>query len=85
MKIENRGELLGNEDSRRAGLFSTTRTGTFPANDPFHLGDRIDILKAHNDLVAMQAKDLDRQVPHNLHPTNDSTSLKSSSATIIKR
>ena len=62
-KFENRVEMIGMDDSRKGGLFSTSRAGSLPMNDPFHLGDRIDILKEGNDLVSMQAKDLvERQV-----------------------
>jgi vacuolar protein sorting-associated protein 52 len=58
VRLENRVEMIGNEDSRKGGLFSTSRTGQLAMNDPFHLGDRIDILKEGSDPVAMQAKDL---------------------------
>ena len=57
VKIENRVEMIG-DDSRKGGLFSSTRTGISTANDPFHLGDRVNILKEGRDLVSMQAKDL---------------------------
>jgi vacuolar protein sorting-associated protein 52 len=64
VQVENKGEMLGNDESRRSsGLFSSTKSGTsLPVNDPFHLGDRIDILKGDDDLVSMQAKDMDRPV-----------------------
>ena len=61
VKIENKTEMLGNDESRRAGLFSSGKVG-LAINDPFHLGDRIDILREDNGLVSMQAKDLDRPV-----------------------
>src|SRR5271169_447126 len=61
VRVESKVEMLGDE-SRKSGLFSSTKTGSFPVNDPFHLGDRIDILKGENELVSMQAKDLDRPV-----------------------
>jgi hypothetical protein len=62
VKVDPKLELIGTDDSRRGGIFSTGRAGSFPANDPFHLGDRVAILKEGNVLVAMQAKDLERQV-----------------------
>ena len=62
VRVDNKVEMLGNDDSRKSGLFSGVKTGALPVNDPFHLGDRIDILKEENDLVSMQAKDLDRPV-----------------------
>jgi Vps52 / Sac2 family len=60
VKVDAKIELIGTDDSRRNGIFSTGRPGV--GNDPFHIGDRIDILKEGSDLVALQAKDLDRQV-----------------------
>ena len=64
VRVENKAETLGNDESRKgSGLFSSTKIGaSLPVNDPFHLGDRIDILKAEDDLVSMQAKDLDKPV-----------------------
>jgi vacuolar protein sorting-associated protein 52 len=62
VRVESKVEMIGNDDSRKGGLFSTGRSGTLPSNDPFHLGDRVDILKESSDLVSIQAKDLDRQV-----------------------
>jgi hypothetical protein len=53
--------MIGDE-SKKGGLFSSGRGGPLPNNDPFHLGDRIDILKGDSDLVYLQAKDLDREV-----------------------
>ena len=61
VKVDSKVEMLGNDD-RKGGLFSAGRSGSLPVNDPFHLGDRVDILKGETDLVAMQAKDLDRPV-----------------------
>jgi vacuolar protein sorting-associated protein 52 len=61
VKVETKVEMLGTDD-RKGGLFSTGRSGSLPANDPFHLGDRVDILKGDLELVSMQAKDLDRPV-----------------------
>ena len=63
VRVESKVEMIGNDESRKGGrLFSSNKTGgSLPVNDPFHLGDRIDILK-EDDLVSMQAKDLDRPV-----------------------
>jgi vacuolar protein sorting-associated protein 52 len=62
VRVENKVDMLGNDDSKKSGLFSNVKAGTLPVNGPFHLGDRIDILKQDSDLVSMQAKDLDRPV-----------------------
>jgi len=75
VKVESKAETLGDE-SRRSGIFSSTKTGSLPVNDPFHLGDRIDILKGENEHVSMQAKDLDRPVNTAQFGTDDSIFLK---------
>ena len=64
VRVESKAEMVGNDESRKSsGLFSSTKIGaSLPLNDPFHLGDRVDILKAEDDLVSMQAKDLDKPV-----------------------
>ena len=62
VRVESKVEMLGNDDSRKNGLFSSIKTGSLPANDPFYLGDRITILKSEDNLVSMQARDLDRPV-----------------------
>jgi len=61
IKIENRVEMIGNDDPRK-GLFSTSKTGTISMNDPFHLGDRMDILKEGKALISIQPGELDSQV-----------------------
>jgi hypothetical protein len=62
VKVDAKVEMIGDE-SKKGGLFSSGRGGTLPSNDPFHLGDRIDIMKGDSDLVSLQAKDLiDREV-----------------------
>ena len=62
VKVDTKVEMIGDE-SRKGGLFSSSRAGHLPSNDPFHLGDRVDILKGDSDLVSIQAKDLlDREV-----------------------
>ena len=79
VKVETKVEMLGTDD-RKGGLFSTGRSGSLPVNDPFHLGDRVDILKGELDLVSMQAKDLDRPVnppfPFHRGRVDESISLK---------
>jgi vacuolar protein sorting-associated protein 52 len=63
LKVENKGELLGNDD-RKGALFATSKAGgMLSMNDPFHLGDRVDILKGDNDLVSI-LRDQDRQVSY---------------------
>ena len=91
VRVENKVELLGDE-SKKSGLFAsssnrTTAAGgaTLPVNDPFHLGDRIEILKGESDLVSMQAKDLDRPVHPIFTGTHNSILLKSYFEIIIRR
>ena len=87
VRVENKVEMLGNDESRKGGgLFSSNKTGgSLPVNDPFHLGDRIDILK-EDDLVSLQAKDLDRAVrPMDMLITHNSTFLKCYFGISIKR
>lgn len=72
VKVDPRVEMIG-DDAKKGGLFSSGRLGTVPSNDPFHLGDRIDILKGESDLVSLQAKDLDREVSLSYCGTNGST------------
>jgi vacuolar protein sorting-associated protein 52 len=69
VQIENRVDMLGNDDSRKGAIFSSKGTAGagLPGNDPFRLGDRLDILKEGNDLVSMQAKDLEKPVPGPLY------------------
>ena len=62
VRVENKLELVGNDESRKGGLFSTSKTSSFPLSDPFHLGDRVDILKSSTDTVSILAKDLERPV-----------------------
>jgi hypothetical protein len=64
VRIESRVEMLGADDSRKAGggIFLSKAGGGIPGKDPFHLGDRMDLLKERNDLVSMQAKDLEKPV-----------------------
>ena len=69
VRVENKVDMLG-DDSKKSGLFasSTSRTtgaggGTLHVSNPFHIGDRLEILKGEDNLVSMQAKDLDRPVP----------------------
>lgn len=83
VKIENKTEMLGNDESRKAGLFSSGKPG-LAINDPFHLGDRIDILREENDPVSMQAKDLDRPVCPVVCGTDGSICLKYCSGTTIR-
>jgi vacuolar protein sorting-associated protein 52 len=83
-KVENKLDMLGDE-SRKSGLFSNNKSGSLPVNDPFHLGDRIDILKETNDLVSIQSKDIDRQVPSLMWNTNKSIFLKYYFGIIIRR
>jgi len=62
LKVESKGELLGNDD-RKGSLFGSSKQGgVLSMNDPFHLGDRVDIVKGKSDL-SMLAQDPDRQVP----------------------
>ena len=63
VRVESKIDMLGDE-SRKSGLFSNNKPGlgSLPVNDPFHLGDRVEILKGDNEVVSMQAKDLDRAV-----------------------
>ncbi len=77
VRVESKVEMLGNDESRKSGgLFSSNKTGgSLPVNDPFHLGDRIDILK-EGDLVSLQAKDLDRPVRPDCMLLTNSISLK---------
>jgi len=58
LKVENKGELLGNDD-RKGALFGKTG-GMLSMNDPFHLGDRVDVVKGKNDLIL--PRDQERQV-----------------------
>jgi len=84
VRLESRVEMIGNDEARRGGLFSMSR-GTLPMNDPFHLGDRVEILKEGNEYVAMQAKDLvEKQVFAQLESNLRSIWRKYYSATIIK-
>jgi hypothetical protein len=64
VRIESRVEMLGADDSRKGGggIFSSKTGVGLPGMDPFHLGDRTDILKEGDDLVYMQAKDLEKPV-----------------------
>ena len=83
VKVDTKVEMIGDE-SKRGGLFSSNRGGHLPSNDPFHLGDRVDILKGDSDLVSIQAKDLDREVCRFLCNTNGSTFLKCCSGIITR-
>lgn len=86
VRIVNRVDMLGSDDSKKGGLFSTKGvTGGLPANDPFHLGDRIDILKEGNDLVSMQARDLEKPVNPIYRKANHSTSPKFYSEITLRR
>jgi hypothetical protein len=72
VRIESRVEMLGADDSRKGGggIFSSKTGVGIPGMDLFHLGDRTDILKDGNDLVSMQAKDLEKPVTPQLPPPN---------------
>jgi vacuolar protein sorting-associated protein 52 len=63
VKIENKVDMLGNDESSKGGLFSSGKKGSLSLSDPFQLGDRVDILKS-DELVSIQAKDLEKPVIH---------------------
>jgi vacuolar protein sorting-associated protein 52 len=60
VKLENRLDFLGNDESSRSSLFSSGKKSIL-VHDAFQLGDRIDILKS-DELISIQPKDLEKPV-----------------------
>jgi len=72
VRVDNRVELIGNDDARKGGLFSTSKGSSISMNDPFHLRGRKDILKEDRNIVAMKPSELEHVIltafPTNIVP-----------------